>query len=199
MGSAARHFFGLEVQRAGGRGKALPDDLGGLLEWTAQGSREAFAAVHERTYGASFGLLMVMLRDRDEASDVLQEAYIRIWTKAHLYRRTGAAPMSWIKMIVRNAAIDRLRARRRHESETVFEDVYPDEAGLGHEERITLGACMGELDEDKRALVHQVYLEGRTYEDMAARTGAPLNTVKSWLRRSLLQLQSCMGRGGPGA
>lgn len=135
---------------------------------------------------------MAMLRNPDEARDALQEVYTRVWTRAHLYNDTGCDPVAWIKVIARNTAIDSLRARKRGGTHEEFEDIHHDARGLSHSERITLSQCLERLDCERVELVKMVYIEGATYDEAVSRFGAPMNTVKSWLRRSLLQLKSCL-------
>jgi RNA polymerase sigma-70 factor, ECF subfamily len=176
------------------RRAAVPveQDLASLIARTAAGSRGAFDALYAQTSRRVYGLLLASLRQPEEATEVLQEVYLRIWRKAHLYRRTGSDPLSWIISIARNAAIDRIRSQRRFGTQDAYEDVHPDHPALAHEDRIAMSECLSRLPPDRARLVCRVYLNGSSYDEICAESGVPLNTVKSWLRRSLLQLKSCM-------
>lgn len=169
-------------------------DVGGLLNACASGSTEAFDLLYERTSRYSFGLMMVMLRDREDAAEALQEVYVRVWTKAHLYQRTGAQPLNWIKSIARNVAIDRLRERTRAGIHEEFDDTHACTRGLGIEDSLTLSECLAELSAPNRLLIKNVYLEGLSYDELAHQNAVPLNTMKSLIRRSLIKLKECMQR-----
>ena len=58
----------------------------------------------------------------------------------------------------------------------------------------THAACMAELDPDRRRAVRAAYLDGASYADLAAALGVPLNTIRTWLRRSLIRLRECLSR-----
>ena len=108
--------------------------------------------------------------------------------------------MTWLITIARNTAIDRLRRRRPAEDVDALADVLPDAGPCGEAAamarsdaaRITL--CLDELDPVRRDAVRGAYLDGRSYADLSAAHGVPLNTMRTWLRRSLLSLRECMSR-----
>jgi RNA polymerase sigma-70 factor (ECF subfamily) len=167
-------------------------DLAALIIATAAGSRAAFDRLYARTRRRVYGLLLAMLRNVDDATEVLQEVYLRLWRKAHHFERNGSAPMSWVLALARNAAIDRIRAQKRFSTQDTYEDIHAQDGGLVHEDRIAMSHCLAGLAPDRAVLVRKVYLLGLSYEEVCAEIGVPLNTVKSWLRRSLLALKSCM-------
>lgn len=166
-------------------------DLAELINRCAKGCRPSFEEVYRRTSRRNYGLLLAMLRDADDAREVLQEVYIRLWTKSASFGASGARAEAWITVLARNAAIDRMRAKRRLPHTEEFEDRHAA-ARLGHEDRLTLSFCLSQIVEERRNLVISVYVHGSTYEEVAQSSGAPLNTVKSWIRRSMLQLRQCL-------
>ena len=181
--------------RGAAKGGAAPVGaaaLEALIAQTAGGSRAAFDQVYLLTRRRVYGLLMMMLRDADDAADVLQEVYLRLWRKAHLFQPSGSQPLSWVLALARNAAIDRIRSRQRNAPHEPFEDVHPQTGGLVHEERITVSHCLAQLAPERAALVRDVYLRGLSYDEVCRDAGVPLNTVKSWLRRAILSLKACM-------
>jgi RNA polymerase sigma-70 factor (ECF subfamily) len=103
-------------------------------------------------------------------------------------------------MIARNRAIDRLRAPAHAARTTAIElgDELPDngttpvDEAEASDDRERLQRCMQKLDERRRGLIRTAFFEGATYEELAARSGAPLGSVKSWIRRGLLQLRACL-------
>ena len=168
--------------------------LDALILQTAAGSRAAFDQLYLLTRRRVYALLLAMLRDADDAADVLQEVYLRLWRKAHLFQPSGSQALSWVLALARNAAIDRIRSRQRQGPQEPFEDVHPQRGGLLHEDRITISHCLAQLAPDRAALVRDVYLRGLSYDEVCRDAGAPLNTVKSWLRRAMLTLKACMSK-----
>ncbi|ETX15609.1 RNA polymerase sigma factor [Roseivivax halodurans JCM 10272] len=172
-----------------------------LLARIAMGDRRAFSDLYDRTSAKLFGICLRVLRDQAESEEALQEAYVRIWHKADAYRVNGYSPMTWLITLTRNIAIDRRRQRRGTPSEAIdLAETLPDD-GPGPEamaaERSEAGRlhlCLRELPEDRAAMVRRAYLDGDTYAELAAATGVKLNTVRTWLRRALIQLRECLER-----
>lgn len=170
-----------------------------LIGRVALGDRVAFDALYAATSAKLFAICLRVLQDRAEAEEALQESYLRIWHHAGRYAANGLSPMTWLITIARNRAIDRARARRPVEGGEALMAM-PDPAP-GAEARVVakseagrLTRCLAALDPPRGAAVRGAYLEGMSYADLAARHAVPLNTMRSWLRRSLLSLRECLGR-----
>lgn len=173
-----------------------------LLASVALGSRDAFEALYRRTSAKLFGICLRVLPERAEAEDVLQEVFAAIWQKATQYDAGRASAMGWLTMIARNRAIDRLRAQPTRARTAPIELAAeladpqsgpPDDAERGAD-RERLEHCLRELDTRRRTLIRAAFFDGSTYEELAARSGSPLGSVKSWIRRGLLQLRTCLER-----
>jgi RNA polymerase sigma-70 factor (ECF subfamily) len=181
------------------------DPLEGLLAAVARGDRTAFAELYAATSPQLLALLLRMLQRRDWAEEALQDCYVRIWQKSDGYSPQRGAPMAWLATIARYRALDLLRARRPEVNESSFDAELPspleraDEAqgpeqGAMQREGIgRLEDCMQNLAEEQRRSVLLAYYEGYTHSELARRMKAPMGTVKSWVRRGLLQLRDCMG------
>lgn len=176
------------------------EEIEGHIARCALGDREAFAALYQATSAKLFGICLRVLNSRAEAEDALQEIYVKIWRNAGRYRAGTYSPMTWLITIARNHAIDRLRARRTRgggieEAETVADGAPgPEALAIADSERGRLVTCLAELPEDRAQAVRLAYLHGETYADLAARFGVPLNTMRTWLRRSLMKLKECLLR-----
>lgn len=170
-----------------------------LVAAVATGDRAAFEAVYRATSARLFGICVRVLSDRAEAEDVLQESFVTIWHRATQFDPARAGALAWLSTIARHKAIDRLRARpplTRAPLELVegFADpgATPDRAAESATERSRLDRCLEALDERRRNLIRTAFFEGATYDELAARVGAPLGSVKSWIRRGLIQLRTCL-------
>ena len=186
-----------------------------LLAQTARGDHAAFAEVYRRTHAHLFGVAVRMLGRDQAAEDVLQDAFVSIWNRAASYRSEiegrEIQPMTWLIAIVRNRALDALRTRRRrNEVEwTGDEDGADDQAAtLGaapsalellsqatHALRIE--GCLNALDGSHRQSLALAYYQGLTHTEVAAQMGAPLGSVKAWIRRGLDKLKACLAAAEP--
>jgi RNA polymerase sigma-70 factor, ECF subfamily len=171
-----------------------------LLAQVALGNRAAFAALYQATSNRLFGICLRVLAQRPEAEDALQDVYTSVWRKAAQFDRAKASAAAWLAMIARNKAIDRLRAlpiqqgRANFEFANEVEDSAPSPAQAVQTatERAQLEHCLERLEPKRRSLIRAAFFDGLTYEELAAKIEAPLGTIKSWIRRGLLQLRECL-------
>lgn len=181
----------------------LPQDpLRDLLVAVAAGDSAAFENLYRSTSAKLFGICLRVVKQRSDAEDVLQDVYATIWRKANQYDAARASAMTWLAMMARNKAIDRVRAsgiERNSASLDLAEDIHDQSPGAqsiaeASDENKRLNACLDELEVQRRNLIRVAFFEGATYEELAARSGSPLGTVKSWIRRGLLRLKACLER-----
>ncbi|HEY8229066.1 MAG TPA: sigma-70 family RNA polymerase sigma factor [Rhodanobacteraceae bacterium] len=169
-----------------------------LLQQSARGDREAFAEIYQRTSSKLFGVCLRMLRERGEAEDALQNVYITIWRRADSFDPTRAAAMTWLITLARNQCIDRLRQHREALLDDAVADNLADPApgpaahGEASQQRQRLERCLGALAEQQRQAVCAAFFSGATYNELAERCDVPLATMKSWIRRSLIRLRTCL-------
>ena len=179
---------------------ATTQDIEDLIARVALGDRAAFSALYDATSAKLFGVVLRVLADRASAEDAVQDAYMKIWRHAGRYSANGLSPMTWMITIARNTAIDRLRQTRPGvDLDDVADHLTapgpnPEQSAVAAGEARRIAACLDALDSDKGAAVRGAYLEGQSYADLAARFNVPLNTMRTWLRRSLQSLQECMAR-----
>ena len=173
--------------------------LEALLGAAARGDRPAFAELYRRTAPRLFGLALVVVKRREWAEEVLQDAFVAVWRRAADFSEEKGSANAWLATIVRHRAIDRLR----REPITVPADSViagmidespdaPAQLELSQAARRIEG-CLGELDESQRRAIRFAYYEGLTHVELAARMDSPLGTVKSWIRRGLERLRECFG------
>ena len=179
---------------------ASVQDIEEMIARMAMGDRMALSSLYAATSAKLFGIALRVLDDRQEAEDALQEIFVKVWHNADRYRANGLSPMTWLITVARNHAIDRLRARRSTRTSPI-EDAgeiadsrgTPEDAAVASSMRGRIGECLATLAPDRADAVRRCYLYGATYADLAVRYDVPLNTVRTWLRRSLLKLRECIG------
>ncbi|MCO4888791.1 sigma-70 family RNA polymerase sigma factor [Cupriavidus sp. WGtm5] len=183
---------------------ASPDRLEGLLQAVAVGERQALRALYDLTATKLFGLALRITGRRDWAEDVVQESFVSIWHHAGDYRPQLAAPMTWMTAIVRNRALDCLRraaAARVPQTAELEQDLAewladdaagPAELAEASQQARALNRCLQRLEQSQRQAIMLAYLQDLSHAELAERLRAPLGTVKSWIRRGLERLRSCM-------
>lgn len=188
---------GFSTTEAGEARRRLSD----ALARAGRGSQSALSEVYEATSAKLFGICLRILPDRAEAEDALQDIYINVWRKAGSFDAERASPITWLATLARNRAIDRLRAAGSRRSDPVelalhVPDPSPDASEIleAEESGGRLHGCMEELESQRAAAIRTAFFDGATYGELAERSDVPLGTMKSWIRRGLLQLKECLER-----
>lgn len=174
--------------------------LKNLMIAVSGGDRAAFKVLYEATSAKLFAVALRILKRTDLAEEVLQDAFLKIWSQAPDYSSKLGSPISWMVAIVRNRAIDVVRKRGESqlpggdEAEAYLEDDMPDPFALAvqSDELRRLGGAMEALDPDHRKCVLLAYYHGYTHEEIAVLIKAPVGTVKSRIRRALVHIRERM-------
>ena len=175
-----------------------PTDLS-LLQLIAARDTAALAELYDRHSRLLFGLVLRIVRDRGDAEEILQEAFVRVWTRAEMYDARMGGPLPWLVRVARNCAIDRLRARRVRATvdapaidppavETVTPAgpiQTPETDVLDAERRRTLSDALAGIPAEQRLLIEAAFFEGYTHSELAQRFELPLGTVKTRIRAGL--------------
>jgi RNA polymerase sigma factor (sigma-70 family) len=185
-------------------------ELAQLLARSGLGDRHAFAQLYERTSAQLFAVVLRIQHDRSQAEELLQEIYVAVWRAAAGFDAARSQPLTWLTAMARNRAIDSLRragARPQTSSLSPDDDGDATDEGPGDDsagplellERASdardLQQCMGLLSARQRQSVALAFYDGLSHAEVAERLRQPLGTVKSWVRRALLALKSCLERG----
>ena len=147
-----------------------------LVRQMAAGDREAFAVFYDRYAPVVFPLILRIVRERADASDVLQEVFWEAWRDAPGYDSTRGSPEAWMVTRARTRAIDRIRSTRRW-SETF---VAPLDEAI---------APLDRLSEAQREVIELAYYTGLTQTEIAERLKQPLGTVKTRIQLGLERLR----------
>lgn len=195
---SAERFGPSESSRDGDADAARRAHLNQVMLRVARGDQAAFAELYRLTSSRVFGIVIRMLHDQGEAEDLLQEVYTTAWRRADTFDPARGGAMTWLITLARNRAIDRMRQHREAplDEEQVLDlpDDDPTPAALAEasQERQRLERCLERLEPPQRRAVREAFFSGATYAELAARLRVPLGTLKSWIRRSLIQLKVCL-------
>ena len=189
--------------RSGGRGFLPPTiEIQSLLLRVSEGDRQAFAELYDATARYVFGILRRMLWSAEAAEEVAQEVYVQVWKSAAGSDPLRASPWSWLALLTRSRAIDRMRAEGSYravvddlersgspEAEAAEPGASPLRDIARAEETEVIHAAMRELPREQRHALELAFFGGLTHREIAERTDTPLGTVKTRIRTGLLKLR----------
>lgn len=169
-----------------------------LVMLLKQRKQSAFGYLYDHYSGALFSVILAIVRDRELASDVLQEAFVKIWRQIETYDDTKARLFTWMMNVARNASIDMVRSKsyqnslqNQELSETVYESAESSPVNI---DKIGLRKIVHLLKDEYKVLVELSYFEGYTQDEISKMLNIPLGTVKTRLRAALVQLRELVKR-----
>ena len=184
----------------------LTDDQ--LIAWLARIAAQDNAALrqlYDATSSKLYAIAMRVVGNVEHAEDVLQEAYITIWRVAGDYKAPLSPPMVWLGVIVRSRGLDFLRRRKAERAlagqpvedmaDTLASDMEtPMDTQEASEQAWALHECLRKIEAKQRQVVTLAYFRDLSQSELATQLKLPLGTVKTWMRRGLEQLRTCMNR-----
>ena len=205
--SPERHLRAVPDARSGdaipGAGPGTAPDLTALLERTARGDARAYEQLYLAVAGSVFGLALRIVRDRDMAEDIAQEALVEVWHRASRFDAGLGNARSWILTIAHRRAVDRVRSEQAHttrmhthgvrdgtepgEQDSVVDTLYREW------EATRVRAGMQALTARQREALELCYFKGFTHREAAQALDVPLGTAKARIRDGLIKLRDAMG------
>lgn len=177
--------------------------LAGFLARAALGDRAAFRQLYEATRSKLFAVSLRIVRERALAEEVLQDSFVSIWNHAADYARAKSAPTTWMTAIVRNRSLDVVRRSREEpdvddtlSANLVDAGASPLREAEDRAEAHSIRDCLEKLDAEQRQSIALAFFHGLSHSELAAHLRRPLGTVKTHIRRGLLQLKECLERHG---
>jgi RNA polymerase sigma-70 factor (ECF subfamily) len=168
----------------------------------SRGDQHAFSKLYDLTKSKMFGVALAIVRRRELAEEVLQDAYTRIWQNAGRFDPLISSPVTWMVAIVRHRAIDVLRQSKSEfelDESMLVNLAVDDRSPLDHIELTQDGhqalAALLALPPLQRQLIIAAYIHGESRAQLAVKFGSPANTIKTWLRRALLEVRTTMKDG----
>jgi RNA polymerase sigma factor (sigma-70 family) len=173
-----------------------------LLARTANGDREAFRLLYARYSAPLLSLAVRMVGNIGEAEELLQDGFMKVWRNAGSYDPRKSRPFTWAVTVMRRTCIDHLRRRQRLPVTTPLPD---DDAAIDRsagdpvrhsaessEESAMVRGAIAESPPNQRRALELALFSGMTHAEIAGRLGQPVGTVKSWIRRGLLDLRETL-------
>ena len=174
-----------------------------LLEGVAHRDESSLAALYDRYHLLAFSLALRVVNDRGRAEDVVQDAFLSVWRKAGSYAEGRGSVKTWLTSIVRNRAIDLVRARRESDGddESVLLALRDPRPGVVEQvtaalDRHAIRDAIAELPLEQRQAIAMAYFEGRSHSEISEVTGLPLGTVKSRIRLGMHRLKGLLLEAG---
>jgi len=181
-------------------------DFEAAIEACRDGDKKALKQIYDQESPRLLAMAYRLLKDRQAAEDVLQDAFVQVWTKAETFDRRRGSGRGWLYTIVRHRALATIRSA--HSTRTVSLDksshtgdgdasladkIVADPEFAGTPEELALRRCLSELSDDRARYIKAAYLDGYSHSEMAEHFSVPLGTLKSAIRRGLLSLRECLG------
>ena len=180
--------------------------LAALVEQMAQGRQDALARLYDETSSMLNGLLLRILERPEDAEEVLLDVYMKAWKYAARYTDKRGSVQSWLMIMARNAAIDRIRQKRAQPKTLAIEpestpepestEASPEEQTADRERRRRVQRVLNELPQEQREVVELAFFGGLTHAELAERLREPLGTIKSRIRMGLMRLRGLIEEPG---
>lgn len=174
-------------------------DYAVALAACARGDRDALRNLYDQEAGRLISVAQRIVRQRDLAEDVVQDAFLQIWQRAGSFDPSCGSARAWVYAVVRNRALNMLRDGSRLEliGDEALETLRAPLSEIGDaferlDQNSRLRICLEALDEKRRQCLLLAYCAGYTHGEIAGLLSIPLGTAKSWVKRGLAALKDCM-------
>jgi RNA polymerase sigma-70 factor (ECF subfamily) len=173
-----------------------------LAERLKRREPQAMADLYDRYGRLAYSLILRIVRDREMAEDLVQETFIRVWSRAQAFDSERGALGPWLLAVARNRAIDYLRSVDGRMARSSYELVEMENPALfaNLENHVVVSGlagrirgAMSKLNTNHRSVIELVYFEGLSQTEIAEKLGQPLGTIKTWVRTALKNLREELG------
>jgi RNA polymerase sigma-70 factor (ECF subfamily) len=183
-----------------------PADLqwGGYITAAARGEQQAFARLYDESSRLVYSIVYRILGNAADAEEVTLDVYTQVWRSAGDYTPDRGAPSTWLVMLARSRALDRLRSREtRSQRETALEEATfarskeepPEQVAALNQQRTIVRTAMAALAPEQREAIELSYFSGLSHSELAEKLRTPLGTVKTRIRLGMIKLRETLGAG----
>ncbi len=164
--------------------------LDNYISRIAQGDSEAMSALYYQTQNSIYGFALSILKNTDDAQDVLQDCFIKIHSAAAAYVSQGK-PLAWMLTITKNLCYLKIRNNKRddHVPMEALETYFADNSSVTSEDKVVLYQCLNNLTDEERQIVILHTVAGLKHREISKLLELPLSTVLSKYNRSLKKLK----------
>jgi len=179
-------------------GEADPD----LAERLKRREPQAMADLYDRYGRLAYSVILRIVRDSEMAEDLVQETFIRIWSRSQAFDSKKGALGPWLLAVARNRAIDYLRSVDGRMARSSYELVEMENPALfanlesqviASDQASRIREALSKLNASQRNVIELAYFEGLSQTEMAEKLGQPLGTIKTWVRTALKNLRDQLG------
>ncbi|QHV95188.1 RNA polymerase sigma factor [Spirosoma endbachense] len=176
----------------------IPEDE--LVEALKARSQKAYSVLYDRYAPTLLAIICKVVKDNDEAENVLQDTFVKIWRHIDSYDAGKGRLFTWILNIARNTGINFLRSQRNSDHtdiQTLADSVHTDRNAISdaiNVNHIGVSDTVARLDPKLRQMIDLIYFEGYTQQEVADHLKMPLGTVKTRTRMALQQLKDLFDR-----
>jgi RNA polymerase sigma-70 factor (ECF subfamily) len=175
----------------------------GLLALVARGDREAFARLYDMYAAPAYSLALRIVRDRDLAADVVQDAFMAVWRQASSFDSRRGQPSTWILTLTHHKAVDTVRREQRRRADSLEDAADMGDTGPPVDEQAWQGVAreqvrraMARLPDPQREVLELAYFAGYTQSELAERLALPIGTVKSRTFAAMSSLRQLLAAAG---
>ena len=176
-----------------------------LVERIAARDESALSELYDLYSKIIYSLIIKIVKSREEAEDLLQSVFIKVWNKASTFNKNRGSVYSWLIALARNNAIDRTRSKEfknininaveiktldsfLNRTETASLD-----AAIIHERSEIINKALKQIPEEQYKIIELAYFEGMTQSEIAKKLSVPIGTIKSRTRQALIKLEKIIG------
>jgi RNA polymerase sigma-70 factor (ECF subfamily) len=190
-----------DTTRSEGQNEHLSDHA--LLALIARGDRDAFARLYDRFGQAAYSLALRVVRDRELAADVVQDAFLVVWNQAATFDANRGQPSSWILTVTHHRAVDVVRREHRRRADPIDEARDGVDPAVPVDEQAWIGvageqvrAALRTQPDQQREVIELAYFAGYSQSELAERLALPIGTVKSRTFAAMKQLRDALAAAG---
>jgi len=192
-----------------GRGRAVPlrspeSDWGDLIERAGSGEQQALAKLYDQSSRLIYSVALRILGNPADAEEVTLDVYSQVWRSAKDYSTERGTASSWLILMARSRALDRVRSRGSRQqrefaledhAEFRAEDESAEETAWLNERKRRVRDAIEQLAPEQREAIELSFFDGMSHSELAERLNQPLGTVKTRIRLGMIKLRQALGTG----